>query len=69
MPTTRSEFWAKKFAANVSRDREHLRLLTEDGWDVAVVWECEVKHEQELADRLTRFLTSPAGTSSGVQGV
>lgn len=68
MPSTRTEFWESKFAANVARDREHVRLLTEAGWDVAVVWECEVRNERELADRLTRFLTSPAGTSSGFQG-
>lgn len=42
-PTTRSEFWTDKFAANVERDaRDHGALLSL-GWRVATVWECALR--------------------------
>jgi DNA mismatch endonuclease, patch repair protein len=39
-PKSREEFWLSKFAANVARDARDRQLLTEQGWRVAVVWEC-----------------------------
>ena len=43
MPKTRTDFWETKFARNVERDQEHVRALTEAGWNVIVIWECELK--------------------------
>ena len=42
-PKTRRTFWAEKFAANVERGVRKARVLTEAGWAVKVVWECEAK--------------------------
>lgn len=42
-PATRTEFWQKKFAANVARDRKVEDDLTTLGWRVAVVWECALR--------------------------
>ncbi|TDK53346.1 very short patch repair endonuclease [Antarcticimicrobium luteum] len=39
-PATRPEFWQAKFAANVMRDLRNEEALLEQGWKVAVVWEC-----------------------------
>jgi DNA mismatch endonuclease (patch repair protein) len=39
-PSTRVEFWNRKFAENVARDRRNVRALRRDGWRVFVVWEC-----------------------------
>jgi DNA mismatch endonuclease, patch repair protein len=39
-PKSREDFWLSKFAANVARDARNRQLLTEQGWRVAVVWEC-----------------------------
>lgn len=42
-PSTNSEFWEKKFAANVERDTRNYAALKEQGWNVVIIWECEVK--------------------------
>lgn len=41
----RSVFWASKITANVARDAETNRVLTEHGWLVVRVWE----HEDSVA--------------------
>ena len=42
-PSSNSEFWQKKFAANVERDARNYAALKELGWTVLIIWECEVK--------------------------
>lgn len=42
MPKSRQEFWQAKFESNVNRDRRNRRALKKSGWNVLVVWECEV---------------------------
>ena len=39
-----AEFWKKKIGGNIERDAKNQRLLTELGWRVIVVWECELKN-------------------------
>jgi len=56
-PKTRARFWAEKFAGNVERDRRYRRRLTNLGWRVLVVWECEIDDELKLGRRLREFLT------------
>ena len=51
-PKSRTEFWSKKFADNVARDRRAARTLRALGWRVLVVWECELRDAQGLAQRL-----------------
>jgi DNA mismatch endonuclease, patch repair protein len=41
-PKTRPDFWENKFAANVERDQRKARELRELGYDVYIVWECDV---------------------------
>lgn len=54
--TTRAEFWRTKRLGNVERDRRNVTLLEEAGWDVFVVWECEIKDGPALQQRLVEFL-------------
>jgi DNA mismatch endonuclease (patch repair protein) len=44
-PATRKDFWDKKFSGTVERDRVKKQQLEETGWDVFIVWECELKHD------------------------
>jgi DNA mismatch endonuclease (patch repair protein) len=39
-PKSRQDFWLAKFAANVERDARDQKLLKEDGWRLAIIWEC-----------------------------
>lgn len=49
VPATNTEFWQKKFSRNVERDKEEQRKLTEMGWRVLIVWECELKKDNREA--------------------
>ncbi len=43
IPTTNREFWVAKIRRNQERDRENYRVLQENGWQVIVIWECQLK--------------------------
>ncbi len=60
-PSTRSDFWARKFSANTLRDQIVRERLLKDGWRVAVVWECVLRrpaHVSATAEELTRWLNA-----------
>ena len=42
-PSSNKEYWIPKINRNVERDVENQQKLTEMGWKVLVVWECELK--------------------------
>ncbi|MCY4673638.1 MAG: very short patch repair endonuclease [Bacteroidetes bacterium] len=56
LPTTRREFWQHKLDGNVHRDRRNKEALEEMGWHVLVVWECETKDFDHLANEVRKFL-------------
>ena len=55
-PKSRTAFWKQKFDRNVERDNKALDQLSEMGWDTLVVWECELKDIEIVADRMDSFL-------------
>lgn len=42
IPQSNREFWVKKIRRNQERDQENYRVLQENGWQVIVVWECQL---------------------------
>ena len=42
-PSTREEFWRKKILGNKARDERNLKIYSELGWKVLVIWECAIK--------------------------
>lgn len=42
-PTSRTDYWGPKLAANRKRDRQMTRRLRRLGWGVLVVWQCQVR--------------------------
>jgi DNA mismatch endonuclease (patch repair protein) len=57
-PKRNREFWKKKFSENEARDRRVISELKERGFDVVVLWECEVGSDALVAERLARLETS-----------
>lgn len=55
-PKTHRSFWGAKLQRNVSRDAENVRELRKLGWRVITVWECELRDEEKLERRLSRYL-------------
>ena len=56
IPKTNAEFWQTKRLGNVERDKRSFEALTADGWDVLIVWECQLKDTDVLQERLKAFL-------------
>ncbi len=56
LPKTRLDFWLPKLEANRLRDLNNQSKLREIGWDILVVWECEVGDAAGLAKRVRSFL-------------
>ena len=66
-PTTNARFWQEKIARNRERDTRNQELLRAAGWNVIVVWECQLSpknrqqtlHELDLA--LSRIILERNG--------
>lgn len=55
-PTTNTGFWEKKLNKNLERDKKNLAALKSLGWEVLIVWTCEVKDTEALKQTLSKFL-------------
>lgn len=42
IPQTNREFWVNKIKRNQERDQKNYQLLQDNGWQVIVVWECQL---------------------------
>ena len=42
IPQTNREFWLNKIKRNQERDQKNYQLLRDNGWQVIVVWECQL---------------------------
>ncbi|HOB52797.1 MAG TPA: very short patch repair endonuclease [Acidobacteriota bacterium] len=55
-PTTNKLFWNKKLEGNIERDKRFRRMLSRKGWEVLIVWQCEIQKPQTLLRKLEKFL-------------
>lgn len=58
LPKTRTEFWSDKIESNKNRDNKNIDQLRSDGWNVLIVYECELKkgkQEQTLNNILSNI--------------
>jgi DNA mismatch endonuclease, patch repair protein len=60
VPKTNLSYWQAKLERNVLRDRRNRRKLTQLGFRVLVIWECEARHPLVLDKKLRRFFPPPA---------
>lgn len=65
LPSTRTEFWRDKIAANRKRDAIALLKLRDAGWRTLSVWECEIKGRsaeeiETVLQRCRNWLTDKA---------
>lgn len=56
MPEDNAEFWAKKIDRNKARDAAAHAILSQAGWTVEAIWQCELKNGLERLIQHLRML-------------
>ena len=56
VPKQNRDYWLGKVAHNVARDAASREALAAAGWRVETIWECHMKDEAALTDRLAGLL-------------
>ena len=56
LPETRKQFWATKIEGTKARDKANLEELERMGFQVIIVWQCELKNRVLREDRLNRLI-------------
>jgi DNA mismatch endonuclease (patch repair protein) len=67
-PASNSTFWKNKIATNTQRDQSNNRVLTENGWRVIRIWECEIEDDlnavvERVANTIKRLEPHPRDRS------
>lgn len=64
-PATNAEFWREKRQKTRNRDLAQMQALSDDGWEVLIVWECLIRESQQrLIAELRQFLALPEAAST-----
>jgi len=58
-PSSNSEYWNNKLDRNILRDRKNTASLKKSGWDVLIIWECQIHKNNFLLSKLARFIKRP----------
>lgn len=64
-PKSRIEFWETKFKATIERDRVVAAQYVSSDWLQFVIWECETKNPNELANKIRDFLDVNRESANG----
>ncbi len=46
MPKSHTEYWESKIKSNITRDKTTYDSLSALGWNLLIVWECELKKDK-----------------------
>lgn len=57
IPKSNKDYWIPKLERNVKRDAENIKALSEMGWDILVIWECEISDLERLSNKIRDFLS------------
>jgi DNA mismatch endonuclease (patch repair protein) len=55
-PKSNIKYWNQKLQRNSLRDVENLAKLKALGWDVLILWECDIRRPEKVWRQLERFL-------------
>ena len=57
-PSSNEDYWREKIIRNVKRDGDNYEQLEASGWNIYVVWECQLKKIDfdDTMDKLIAFL-------------
>ncbi|WP_345375066.1 very short patch repair endonuclease [Algivirga pacifica] len=56
MPRTNTDFWRSKITRNRANDLDHKIDLLRKGWNVITIWECQIRYNKDLRQRVLKQL-------------
>ena len=56
LPKSNRTYWTNKIQESKRRDSRNLESLHHAGWRALIVWECQLKHADQLAARVRSYL-------------
>lgn len=56
-PKSNSDYWSKKISGNKERDNVNSAALRNCGWEILELWECEIRRNDNLEERLRKFMS------------
>lgn len=65
LPKTHLGYWNQKFKRNRQRDSEVIKQLHTLGWQLLVIWECQLRNLERLDKRIRDFLVSQEENQTG----
>jgi DNA mismatch endonuclease, patch repair protein len=55
-PKTNEGYWLPKLAKTRARDAQNQEKLLALGWDFLILWECELKNNEALTEKIRKFM-------------
>jgi DNA mismatch endonuclease, patch repair protein len=68
VPSSRRQFWQRKFQENRSRDERIATALRGSGWKVITVWQCQLGAKGKTAERVAQRIETRLKTSEKLRG-
>lgn len=56
IPKANADYWISKISRNRARDDAAVRDLEALGWQILLLWECELRSQEAVLARLSEFL-------------
>lgn len=58
LPKSNLEYWKPKLERNIERDKSNVKILQQEGWNIFILWECQIKSsfEETMATLLESIL-------------
>ncbi|WP_424814531.1 very short patch repair endonuclease [Roseococcus sp. YIM B11640] len=53
------EYWGPKIENNRQRDEKNYKSLLTMGWDVKVIWQCEIENNKNILAEILDYVDSP----------
>lgn len=58
-PSSNSDYWNNKLDGNIARDKRNIATLKKTDWNVLIIWECQIRKQNSLLNKLEKFMKSP----------
>ena len=52
LPATNTDFWREKITRNRQRDLQNYHELAKAGWQVLIIWQCEINNKQKERQKM-----------------